>query len=516
MALTTRYCDNNTLTYELLTVNVSPATDWVANDVITGQTSAKTCTVVAKASSTTYWVKSRNGAYTDGEVVGVTGNADKLADQNAGAPTFANDGTNSTYPWTLAQAIANAAAGDVVLVKAGTGGGYDRAANADTWASGAGTFTSPIVFVGADASWVPTVPSRSNGTGSLVLTNYPAITYTSGRPTMRSFMVFRCLSITNASYNGMSVSTAANAVVDSCYLESASTGASAYVVGGSSASPVFLINNDIVSSATSGALAAVRFTTSSGWVVGNRITVSSSNAIPGLLGAANGTNLLTIVGNTIYATKSHAISITSTSGVNFIYGNTCVNASGSSSGIYLGDGETAINPIIGNQITDNGAYGIEAADADIAVYSAYNRLTRNSSGADSGATDWLDATSFGNQTTAQAGADADAQRDAEYSDFDNNDFRLRFASYAKTAMLFNADIGGCQRPENTFPAAGDVDDTAADYGDVIVPTAATFAVPAEAQVQSGVQYGAGGTEYTGTLVAGGGGPLVGPSALVSC
>lgn len=46
-------------------------------------------------------------------------------------------------------------------------------------------------------------------------------------------------------------------------------------------------------------------------------------------------------------------------------------------------------------------------------------------------------------------------------------------------------------------------------------TLGTLALPAEADVKTGVGYGGDGTEYTGTLVAGGGGvPLIGPGGLV--
>lgn len=46
-------------------------------------------------------------------------------------------------------------------------------------------------------------------------------------------------------------------------------------------------------------------------------------------------------------------------------------------------------------------------------------------------------------------------------------------------------------------------------------TLGTLALPAEADVKAGVGYGGDGTEYTGTLVAGGGGvPLIGPGGLV--
>jgi uncharacterized phiE125 gp8 family phage protein len=74
--------------YELMTLDVAPATAWAVGDTITGQTSSKTCIVVSAITTKTYLVKSRSGAFTLGEVVGVTGTAAKLADQGTAYPTF--------------------------------------------------------------------------------------------------------------------------------------------------------------------------------------------------------------------------------------------------------------------------------------------------------------------------------------------------------------------------------------------------------------------------------------------
>jgi len=78
--------DTNT---ETLTIDVAPASDWEADDIITGQTSGKTCVCVAKLTALTYTVKDRSGIYTLNEIIGVTGTAAKLADQGAAHPTFA-------------------------------------------------------------------------------------------------------------------------------------------------------------------------------------------------------------------------------------------------------------------------------------------------------------------------------------------------------------------------------------------------------------------------------------------
>ena len=75
---------------DLLTLDVAPATDWAAGDIVTGQTSAKTSVTVKKITSLSYWCNYRSATtdYTLGEIVGVTGDASKLADQGATRPVF--------------------------------------------------------------------------------------------------------------------------------------------------------------------------------------------------------------------------------------------------------------------------------------------------------------------------------------------------------------------------------------------------------------------------------------------
>ena len=73
---------------EILTLDVAPVDDWVAGDILTGQTSSKTCVAVQKITSLTYYVRERSGTFTLGEIIGVTGEADKLADQGAAHPTI--------------------------------------------------------------------------------------------------------------------------------------------------------------------------------------------------------------------------------------------------------------------------------------------------------------------------------------------------------------------------------------------------------------------------------------------
>jgi hypothetical protein len=56
----------------------------------------------------------------------------------------------------------------------------------------------------------------------------------------------------------------------------------------------------------------------------------------------------------------------------------------------------------------------------------------------------------------------------------------------------------------TYPAVADVDSTAPTYGTTGTEYQGTLLQPAVTNVKTGVQYGGGGTEFTGTYSGGGG------------
>ena len=94
---------------EILTLDVAPVDEWVAGDILTGQTSSKTCVAVQKITSLTYYVRERSGTFTLGEVIGVTGTANKLADQGAAHPTItaATDKVHKVYESLSAGNVGN-------------------------------------------------------------------------------------------------------------------------------------------------------------------------------------------------------------------------------------------------------------------------------------------------------------------------------------------------------------------------------------------------------------------------
>jgi len=72
----------------LLTLDAAPATAWEVGDTITGQTSGHTGVIISKVTDLTYVInKTIADPFHDGEVIGVTGVVEKLADQGTGYPT---------------------------------------------------------------------------------------------------------------------------------------------------------------------------------------------------------------------------------------------------------------------------------------------------------------------------------------------------------------------------------------------------------------------------------------------
>jgi hypothetical protein len=405
---------------------------------------------------------------------------------------------------SLTVALKYAVAGDRVRIckgnKDGSAGTYARTTTSDTPAN-AGSATSPIIFHGADASGNLITVSRTNGNGPLVTTNYPSITYTLGRLTAKAYTIWRALSISNTGYNGAAFITIANSSLTGCSITTSSTGAAAYAVHATSA---LVMNNDISVTSASGALAAV-FANASTRVLYNRITNSLAGSVGILISATSASPC--IRRNLIYATAGHAIVITLTTGVSEIAENTCVDITGSYDGIHFTTGSSGVHVVINNVLTDAGAYGINCEDAACPLYSSGNRLTRNLSGAKNGGTDWFTATSFGDVTTAQAGANTAAQRLAEYVSpgSANYDYRLKPASYAIGAGVMSVDIGACQSLV-TIPTASDVWYGSGEYGyagSLTTPTkrASSITNCSAANVKSDVTI----DDVTGTLSSGGGG-----------
>jgi hypothetical protein len=82
---------------ELLTLDVAPATPWLAGETVTGQSSTKSALIVAVTSTLTYQISGRTGAFTLNEVLT---NGSVTADQGAAHPQVATLGYSGNMTWT--------------------------------------------------------------------------------------------------------------------------------------------------------------------------------------------------------------------------------------------------------------------------------------------------------------------------------------------------------------------------------------------------------------------------------
>lgn len=123
-------------------------------------------------------------------------------------------------PWTLAEALTNAVAGNRINILSDSG----YSLGADT-VSGVGTAGDLIVFRGYDSSIGDLQnPGRSSSTGSLITTGFPIITLT-GTLTPNAFVVFQNLSFTGSISSQLVGSTSIDDVtlVESTFFNSANS-----------------------------------------------------------------------------------------------------------------------------------------------------------------------------------------------------------------------------------------------------------------------------------------------------
>jgi hypothetical protein len=311
---------------------------------------------------------------------------------------------------------------------AASGGAIARAATADTL-TGGGTVTSPVVIRGYSG----TTPGdgnlgRTNGSGALVTTNMPSLTYTTAALTTGAWTILESMNVTGAP-SGPLVTEGADGSVKGCVVNNSSTNAGAIglTTGGLRATA---FDNDITLSGGAGGTAAIS-APNSPRLIANRVKGGSADCIQII---TSGVPL--IEGNIIFrgvnGIKTFVTSITP-----FILHNTIANCS--ADGINFITGGTNLEFLRGNRITDNAGFGINGVSAANAIWAAYNRLDRNTSGNTNLATDWLAATSYGHDTTSVLQA-------AEYIAAASDDYRLATgAPGIGTGWLPYLDIGAVQQ-----------------------------------------------------------------------
>jgi hypothetical protein len=306
--------------------------------------------------------------------------------------------------------------------------------------SRSGSSTSPIIIRGYAAAIGDGYQGRTSNNASLVTTNLPSITYTSGRlPISGSWIILESLSISGAG-NIATVTVSVDGAITRCVVANSSTGVSANAIGASARCVIF--DNDLSLTGGSGGMATVNLANASTVrICGNRIT---GGPAPGITAT---TSASAIVDNVIYSSGGAGIVYTNTGGAATVYGNTIV--SGSSDGIDIVTGSTVLQFAANNMITDNGGYGIDANSAAVAVFAAFNRTRDNTSGAENLATDWLAATKYGHVTTDTGGPETD------YTNAGSADYTLISGSPAKGVGHFNyRDMGALQRQETGGSGGG--------------------------------------------------------------
>jgi hypothetical protein len=222
------------------------------------------------------------------------------------------DGTSGT-PWTLAEALTSAVAGDRVNVQ--SDGAYSL--GADT-VSNAGTQPSAIVFRGYNATIGDLTGARTSDNGALITTDYPAITLT-GILTPNAYVIFESLKITGSLVSAMISSTSIDnySFVHCDITNSRSSNTSVQCVRADNSVTAFnsdfsltgITHGDIFDGDSLHTFIACRFK-SEGTGVGSACIDIQDGLISGCLlwceggshgiSKSNGAGTLKIIGNTIY------------------------------------------------------------------------------------------------------------------------------------------------------------------------------------------------------------------------
>lgn len=328
--------------------------------------------------------------------------------------------TSNLTPMSLDTALANAVAGDWLLVQNGT---YSRSAS-DAVAN-AGSLTSQVIWEGVNTDWSLITDGRTPG-GGLVTTNYPSVSYAAGfNFTASGNNVLRHLNF-SGNISGAVVATGSNTEVDQCSSANSSTNAAAtgFTVGVGGGK---ILGCDGVLSGGSGGLAAISVTTASVVIKSGRYTGGAGAP------AISTTSGCSVLSATLF-NSTFGIASAQTSGQTLYDHLTIVGCS--SDGIKL-TGTVTVPVLISNcLITDNGGFPINCGA--VAPIVTRNNCYRNNTGGNvvNGATDWTSASGVGCIS---------GNGTSDYVNKTGNDFRIVQTSPARNAGLPQfSDIGALQ------------------------------------------------------------------------
>lgn len=345
----------------------------------------------------------------------------------------AHDGTSEADAWSLSEAIANAAAGHRVNIKANA---TYTLSGAITFATN-GTIGAPIVWRGYTTT-IGDAAAAYNSDGSLDVTNMPTIsasdaTYTvtvSGNYNVFQDTVFSLVSATA----GVSVS-GAGSCIQNCKVTNTNTDASSHAlaVTGTQAAAT---RCDVTHAGASGGGGAVQ-TSGDSLLFDCRLTSTSG---PGVITASGET---TVVGCIIYSCGTRGIRSTATGASAHVrvLGTTIYGCA--SSGVSTVAGFTASVTVVGCHITDCGAYAVNGNGATALFAVHGNRFRDNASGHLNIDAEWNDAAAL-NITTD--GGD----HTTDYEDATSLDFRLIRTAPGLDTSARGRNRGACG---NDYPEA---------------------------------------------------------------
>ncbi len=371
---------------------------------------------------------------------------DAGAGDGSGQPNEANAMSFATFvDFMSTGGTHTAAAGDRFNVK---GAITARTTTVDNFTNG-GTVVSPVVIRGYNTTIGDlTSVARTNGNGALVTTNYPTISYTTGRIVVAgNFIIVEALQVSGANVTanaGNLTTTGTDVFVKRCNFFNTSTNANAVAIGLQGVRSA-IIDCDASLTGASGGDAAIANVTSAAKIIGCRVK-GGPNA-----GIRCGIQATVIAFNTVYVSTGIGISLATNAGNYVVLYNTIVG--GGADGINVVTGTTTTNILIGNMITDNTGDGIDMVSTSNGAYVANNRF-RDNANTYNNAGNWITATSYNDVTVDTGGPSTD------YVASGSNDYNLIYASPATSAgnPAF-ADIGALQQsitPELRIPSIGSI------------------------------------------------------------
>jgi hypothetical protein len=368
------------------------------------------------------------------------------------------DGSSGS-PWTLTEAIANAAAGDRVNIKKGT---YTRTAN--TAFAADGTTAAPIIWRGYKTSIGDldidgasgTGYQRTSGNGPLIDDDFPVVSCNSTYYISffnANYNVIQCVKMTG-DINGVFVYTGVTNSILSCVLENASTGASAVVLqmGNTNCS---VVNSDITHTGASGGSNIIELAGYGSLVYGCRVKENGSGGGDGIKVTANLFNVA-VENNVVISPNGIGINISGTTTTTYltrVHGNTIYDAAGT--GIYgTNHSGSAWCTYLDNHVTDCGAYAFESpykGTAEVGGLFAYNRTRDNSSGVIDGFGD-IESALFNHVTTDSSLTPAWSE---DYVDAASSDFNLISGAPGRgVSSMPYRDIGAVQHADPTGGGGG--------------------------------------------------------------